>query len=248
MTWKVILKNAVYGIDDPETILRTRVQISNDHLDGVDMITISLDGNQLSLNDQDLIDKTLDAFYREHYAKKAEKEFIVDITQKLEEQNQVIDSLQESVKKAEVMAENAMKSIVNKEDLTPEQKEEIIETYPSFEAGVEYEGGTVIEYDGKLYRVIKRHKSQADWLPDIEESLYTEYLNFKTTIVTEDPETGEEIVEEVEVISNFKQPTGAHDAYAKGAKVRFNGKIYESTIDNNAYSPTDYPQGWKVVE
>lgn len=43
----------------------------------------------------------------------------------------------------------------------------------------------------------------------------------------------------------FVQPTGAHDVYAKGAKVTFEGAIWESTIDNNAYSPSEYPQGWK---
>lgn len=34
----------------------------------------------------------------------------------------------------------------------------------------------------------------------------------------------------------------------KGDKVRYEGKIYESLIDNNVWKPTDYPQGWKEVE
>ena len=48
-------------------------------------------------------------------------------------------------------------------------------------------------------------------------------------------------------IPDFVQPTGAHDAYAKGDKVKYNGKVYESLIDNNAYSPTEYPAGWKEI-
>ena len=28
----------------------------------------------------------------------------------------------------------------------------------------------------------------------------------------------------------------------------YNGQIYESTIDNNVWSPDTYPQGWEVVE
>lgn len=48
-------------------------------------------------------------------------------------------------------------------------------------------------------------------------------------------------------IKDFVQPTGAHDTYAKGDKVRFNGKVYESLIDNNAYSPSAYPAGWKEI-
>lgn len=40
------------------------------------------------------------------------------------------------------------------------------------------------------------------------------------------------------------QPTGAHDAYAKGARVSFEGSDYESRIDGNVWSPTAYPAGW----
>ena len=48
-------------------------------------------------------------------------------------------------------------------------------------------------------------------------------------------------------IPEFKQPTGAHDAYKKGDVVMFNGKKYESLIDSNAYSPEAYPAGWKEI-
>lgn len=44
----------------------------------------------------------------------------------------------------------------------------------------------------------------------------------------------------------FVQPTGAHDAYAEGAKVTFESKHYTSLIDANVYSPTAYPAGWRV--
>ena len=40
------------------------------------------------------------------------------------------------------------------------------------------------------------------------------------------------------------QPTGGHDAYAKGARVSFEGSDYESLIDGNVWSPTGYPAGW----
>lgn len=38
---------------------------------------------------------------------------------------------------------------------------------------------------------------------------------------------------------------GAHDSYNKGDKVIFEGLVYESTVDSNAWSPTEY--GWKLV-
>ena len=43
------------------------------------------------------------------------------------------------------------------------------------------------------------------------------------------------------------QPTGTHDAYAKDARVSFEGADYESRIPANTYSPTVYPQGWRKL-
>ena len=37
------------------------------------------------------------------------------------------------------------------------------------------------------------------------------------------------------------------DAYAKGARVAFEGSDYESLIDGNIRSPTGYPAGWKTI-
>lgn len=48
-------------------------------------------------------------------------------------------------------------------------------------------------------------------------------------------------------VAPYKQPTGAHDAYNKGDRATFNGATWESTIDNNVWSPSAYPQGWKKV-
>ena len=50
-----------------------------------------------------------------------------------------------------------------------------------------------------------------------------------------------------ETIPEFVQPTGAHDAYKKGDRVKFEGKVYESLIDANTYSPSAYPAGWKEI-
>lgn len=50
-----------------------------------------------------------------------------------------------------------------------------------------------------------------------------------------------------DTIPDFVQPTGAHDAYAKGDKVKYNGKVYESLIDGNTYSPDAYSAGWKEI-
>ena len=45
----------------------------------------------------------------------------------------------------------------------------------------------------------------------------------------------------------FVQPTGAHDAYSLGDRVRFEGKNYESLMNGNVWSPAAYPAGWKEL-
>ena len=59
----------------------------------------------------------------------------------------------------------------------------------------------------------------------------------------ETPSEGEDAAE----IPAYTQPTGAHDAYRAGDRVTFGGAVYESVIDNNVWSPADYPAGWVTV-
>lgn len=46
----------------------------------------------------------------------------------------------------------------------------------------------------------------------------------------------------------YKQPTGAHDAYKTGDKITYNEKHYECIFNGCVWNPDDYPQGWKEVE
>lgn len=50
---------------------------------------------------------------------------------------------------------------------------------------------------------------------------------------------------ETEAIPEWKQPTGSTDAYAKDAKVTYQGKIYKSIVDANVWAPNAY--GWAEV-
>ena len=96
--------------------------------------------------------------------------------------------------------------------------------------GVAYEVGKRVLYNDILYKVIQAHTSQEGWTPIAAPSLFAKVIN--ETI------TGE--------IPDWEQPDSTN-AYMKGNKVKFNGKIYESVIDNNVWSPTAYPSGWKEV-
>ena len=43
----------------------------------------------------------------------------------------------------------------------------------------------------------------------------------------------------------YKQPTGAHDAYHVGDKITYNGKHYTCLMDGCVWTPDVYPQGWR---
>lgn len=86
--------------------------------------------------------------------------------------------------------------------------------------------GQRLQHEGKLYKVVQPHTSQAGWEPDKTQALFTEIAK-----------PGE--------IPEWTQPTGAQDAYNKGDKVRHGGQIWESNVDANVWEPGVY--GWFVV-
>ena len=86
--------------------------------------------------------------------------------------------------------------------------------------------GERLWYDTKLYRVLQAHTVQPDWKPDVSPSLFAEVS------IVEWPE--------------WVQPISAETAYMTGDKVTYNGTRYVSLIDNNTWSPDDYPQGWEA--
>ena len=87
--------------------------------------------------------------------------------------------------------------------------------------------GEELSYNDAVYEVIQGHRAQFGWEPDITPALFKRKA---------DP--GEEWPE-------FVHPTGAHDCYHKGDKITFEGEHYVSLIDNNSWSPTEYPAGWE---
>lgn len=118
--------------------------------------------------------------------------------------------------------------------LSEEQALEVATVYPIWEAGRAYAVGDILSYgtnsvgDPQLYKVVQAHTSQADWTPNATASLYDAFgLD----------EGGYPV---------WSQPTGAHDAYNTGDIVNYNGTLYKSLIDGNAWSPDAYPAGWEV--
>lgn len=110
-----------------------------------------------------------------------------------------------------------------------------------------YNIGDIVSYNGKLYKSIINANV---WAPDVYPAGWEEYT--ESTGGGDSGETGgggttEPETPPAETIPDFVQPTGAHDAYKKGDRVKYNGKVYESLIDGNAYSPDAYPAGWQEV-
>lgn len=81
-----------------------------------------------------------------------------------------------------------------------------------------------VRYGEQLYKCLTEHDAQETWTPDASPSLWAR---------VDDPS-----VEWPEWI----QPTGATDAYMKGAKVSHNDKHWTCDVDNNTWEPGVY--GW----
>lgn len=90
--------------------------------------------------------------------------------------------------------------------------------------GVAYTLNDIRQYNGLLYRCVQAHTSQATWTPEAAASLWTR------------------IADPAQEWPEWIQPTGAHNAYAKGAKVSHNGKHWISDVDANVWEPGVY--GW----
>ena len=95
--------------------------------------------------------------------------------------------------------------------------------FRKWEPGLNLVLGQRLQHGGKLYKVNQPPTSQEGWEPDKTPALFTEIAK-----------PGE--------IPEWKQPTGAQDAYAKGDKVRHNGSVWVSDYDNNVWEPGVF--GW----
>lgn len=93
----------------------------------------------------------------------------------------------------------------------------------------EYVKGDKVLYNDVLYKILQNHTSQEGWTPTSAPSLFAKVLTSEGEIL------------------EWEQPSSTNP-YMKGDKVKYNGKIYESVIDNNVWSPDGYPVGWKLVE
>lgn len=120
--------------------------------------------------------------------------------------------------------ETAAQSLPDNEALTA------VVLYPVWDAAGTYDAGVRVRHDGILYRCLQSHTAQAGWMPTTAPSLWAKVL-----------------IPDESVIPEWAQPDSTN-GYSKGDRVRYEGRIYESLIDGNIWSPAAYPGGWKIVE
>ena len=105
---------------------------------------------------------------------------------------------------------------------TDENAVKVIDLYPVWTVGISVAKDSRYQYNGKLYKCVQAHTTQSDWQPDVTPALWVKVS------LDEWPE--------------WVQPTGSHDAYAKGDKVTHNSKKWTSDVDANVWEPGVY--GW----
>lgn len=129
----------------------------------------------------------------------------------------------------------AVPAIIQRSRLSDEDALEFAELYPEWKAGRKYAADDVLRHEGELYRVAQDHVAQEQYQPGAEgtDSLYTH--------ITIAPSGWEE----------WRQPTGAHDAYPEGFIVTdpTDGNAYRCLIDGCVWGPpSQQPQFWELYD
>ena len=106
---------------------------------------------------------------------------------------------------------------------------EAIQLFPKWESNIKYEKDDRVRYENILYRCLQSHNSQESWTPLAAASLWAKVL-----------------IPDENIIPDWEQPDSTN-GYQIGDKVNFEGKTYESLINNNIWSPSAYPAGWKEI-
>ena len=113
--------------------------------------------------------------------------------------------------------------------LSDEDALEAIQLFPNWNPEAAYLVDDKVNYEGILYRCLQSHAAQEGWNPIAAPSLWAKVL-----------------IPDENVIPEWEQPDSTNP-YMKGDRVSFEGKVYESAIDNNIWSPAAYPAGWQEI-
>lgn len=96
--------------------------------------------------------------------------------------------------------------------------------YPRVDLNREYQVGERFQYNDKIYETIQKGTGS---------KIFT---------------NADEYFEEIKYSSAFLDEWNANKIYNQGDRVNYGTHSYESLINNNNWSPQDFPMSWKLVE
>lgn len=105
-------------------------------------------------------------------------------------------------------------------ELSDEDALDVAALFPTLvsKIGQSVSAGERLWWDGRLWKAIQNiPELLANWTPDTAVSLFVEVS--------------------IEEIPEWRQPVGSADAYMMGDKVKHNGIVWESKVDNNVWEP-----------
>lgn len=112
------------------------------------------------------------------------------------------------------------------ESLTDNEALKAINLFQRWQEGKSYTYGTRVRYDKALYKCTHAHTSRQAWNPKQSPIMW------EKVVASEQPEI---------VIEEWKEGT----TYSKGNRVRYENDTWESTINNNIWTPGIY--GWNKI-
>lgn len=129
----------------------------------------------------------------------------------------------------------ATRKLIRVDELSEEELLNIIDLYEKWEPNLVFEQkdvGKLVRHEGKLYKILQPHTSQSDWPPQDAKALYG-------------------LVQPKEVIGawDFERDYAANPIQPGEKVIWTDGKVYESIHPSpHSWTPTDYPQAWKLIQ
>ena len=111
------------------------------------------------------------------------------------------------------------------ENLSDENSLYIKFLFPNWQIGQSYTINSKIRYNNNLYKVSQNHISSDALRPDIAPSFYQKIkINAMSALEWEEKQ------------------------YEAGDRVKYGEHVYESLLNNNFWSPENFPNAWKLIQ
>ena len=151
-------------------------------------------------------------------------------------QQQASEQARYETARAEQVLKIAMMQVATM-DMTAKTDTDVADVYTLLQEwipdGHEYKQRDAFQWNRKTWRVSQNLTSQSIYPPDCSEALYYEIKIAPDGIIV------------------YRQCTGQHDAVAKGERRHYpnaEGPVYESLVEDNAYSPDVRSDDWRLVD